>query len=210
MGGSEQNLFYENFFIGNVEHVYGGSTTNKWNNTEIGNYWDNYTGFDNDGNGIGDTPHIVDYSPLIFDYLPIVDNLAPEMTIILPTTNSVYNLDAPNFEVIIKERFLHKMWYTLDGGLNNFTFTENGTIDQGVWDALNYGQITIRFYAVDKVGYISFKDVVIVKKIQETELIPGYDLFVLFYVISIIGVSLIIISRKSYSIEGLKKSYRKI
>jgi parallel beta-helix repeat protein len=55
MGGSEHNLFYENFFIGNVEHIYGGSTTNKWNNTEIGNYWDNYTGIDADYNGIGDT-----------------------------------------------------------------------------------------------------------------------------------------------------------
>ena len=101
--------------------IRGGSTTNKWNNTEIGNYWDNYTGIDAYYNSIGDTPRIISQVPLTQDFLPIVDNLAPEMTIILPTNNSVYNLNAPNFKVIIKERFLHSMWYTLDG-LNNYTF----------------------------------------------------------------------------------------
>jgi len=205
MGGSEHNLFYENFFIGNSVHTDGGSTTNKWNNTEIGNYWDNYTGIDADYNGIGDTPHNITQSPLMQDFLPIVDNIAPEMTIILPTNNSVYNLDAPNFKVIIKERFLHSMWYTLDGGLNNYTFTENGTINQGAWDALNFGQNILRFYAVDKVGHSSYMDVVVVKKITETELISGYSLFILFCVISIIGIILIVISRKSYSLEGFKK-----
>lgn len=209
MGGSEHNLFYENFFIGNSVHTDGGSTTNKWNNTEIGNYWDNYTGTDGNNDGIGDTPHNITQSPLMQDLLPIVDNIAPEMTIILPTNNSVYNLDAPNFKVIIKERFLHKMWYTLDGGLRNYTLIENGTINQGAWDALNYGQITIRFYAVDKAGNISFKEIIIIKDLSSSELIPGYYLFVLFCVISIMGIILIVISRRSYSLEGFKKSYKK-
>ena len=208
MGGSEHNLFYENFFRGNtVEHTNGGSTTNKWNNTEIGNYWDNYTGIDADYNGIGDMPHIISQVPLTLDFLPIVDNLAPEITIVIPKNNSVYNLDAPSFIVIIKESFLHKTWYTLDGGLHNYTFIENGTINQEAWDALNFSQITIRFYAVDKVGSISFMDVIIVEKVPETELIPGYYLFMFFCVISIIGVILIVINRKSYSLEGLKKRY---
>ncbi|GAI69748.1 unnamed protein product, partial [marine sediment metagenome] len=122
---SEHNLFYENFFIGNSLHTIGGSTTNKWNNTEIGNYWDNYTGTDENNDGIGDTPHIITQSPLRQDFLPIVDNQAPDITIISPKNNSNYNVDAPNFEVIIKERFLHSMWYTLDGGLHNYTFIEN-------------------------------------------------------------------------------------
>ena len=207
LGGSEHNLFYENFFIGNNIHIDGGSTTNKWNNTEIGNYWDNYTGSDTDGDGIGDIPHIISLSPLIIDYLPIVDNNPPIITIIKPINNSKIGSLAPSFNIRVEEKYLDVMWYTLDGGLNNYTFTENGTINQGAWDAFNFGQNILRFYAVDKVGNISFMDVVVVKIIPETELIPGYYLFVLFCVISIIGVILIVISRKSYSLKGLKKSY---
>ena len=179
MGGSEHNLFYENFFIGNNIHVDGGSTTNKWNNTEIGNYWDNYTGIDGNNDGIGDTPHVISQAPLTQDFLPIVDNIAPEMTIILPTNNSVYNLDAPNFKVIINERFLHKMWYTLDGGLNNYTFSTNGTINQLAWDSLSDGPITIQFYAIDKAGNIAFKEIIIIKDLSSSELIPGYSLLII-------------------------------
>ena len=205
------NAFYLNFFINSEESHISGTIhiTNTWNTTDIGNYWDNYTGSDNDGDGIGDIPHIVDYSSLILDCLPIVDNNPPIITIIKPINNSNIGSLAPSFNIRVEEKYLDVMWYTLDGSLNNYTFTENGTINQGAWDALNYGQITIRFYAVDKIGYISFMDVVVVKKIQETELIPGYYLFVLFCVISIIGATLIVIRRKSYSLEGLKKSYKK-
>jgi parallel beta-helix repeat protein len=198
------NAFYLNFFINSEEsHVSGPHITNTWNTTDIGNYWDNYTGSDNDGDGIGDIPHIISLSPLIIDYLPIVDNDPPIITIIKPINNSKIGSLAPSFNIRVEEKYLDVMWYTLDGGLNNYTFIENGTINQGAWDALNYGQITIRFYAVDKVGYISFMDVVVVKKLPETELIPGYNLFVLFCVISIIGVILVSIRRKSYSL--LKK-----
>lgn len=196
------NKIYLNFFIDSEEiHASDIPITNTWNTTDIGNYWDNYTGFDNDGDGIGDIPHIISLSPLIIDYLPIVDNDPPIITIIKPINNSKFGSLAPSFNIRVEEKYLDVMWYTLDGGLNNCTFIENGTINQGAWDALNYGQITIRFYAVDKVGYISFMDVVVVKKIPETELIPGYHLFVLFCVISIIGIILVVIRRKSYSLE---------
>jgi len=34
--------------------------SNAWDNGFQGNYWSNYTGKDNDGDGIGDTPHLID------------------------------------------------------------------------------------------------------------------------------------------------------
>lgn len=187
MGGSEHNLFYENFFRGNNIHVDGGSTTNKWNNTEIGNYWDNYTGLDNNGDGIGDTPHIVDYSSLTLDYLPIVDNLAPVITINSPTSNQEF-ISSPSFNIRVEEKYVDAMWYTLDGGLNNFTFTENATINQNAWNSLPDGSVNLQFYATDKTGKTGYAEIVINKN---SGAIPGINLPLLL--VSIFILSLIIV-----------------
>ncbi|MFA5363724.1 MAG: NosD domain-containing protein [Candidatus Bathyarchaeia archaeon] len=60
LGAKENsNLFYLNNFINNTVQVepWGVAT---WNNTETGNYWNDYTGTDSNGDGIGDTPYIID------------------------------------------------------------------------------------------------------------------------------------------------------
>lgn len=51
------NIFEGNNFKGNLTQaaVLGGKTANR--NVWQGNYWDDYQGFDRDGDGIGDTPH---------------------------------------------------------------------------------------------------------------------------------------------------------
>ncbi len=53
------NIFKNNIIKGNIENIINDSdnikvTQNKWD----GNYWDNYQGFDRNGDGIGDTPHV--------------------------------------------------------------------------------------------------------------------------------------------------------
>ncbi len=55
---SLNNIFKGNVIKGNIESVYNDSyntkvTQNIWD----GNYWDNYEGFDKNGDGIGDTPY---------------------------------------------------------------------------------------------------------------------------------------------------------
>ena len=46
--------------MGNIEDVVNDSKRDRTQDNDIvGNYWDSYTGFDNNGDGIGDTPHKV-------------------------------------------------------------------------------------------------------------------------------------------------------
>ncbi len=53
------NIFKNNIIKGNIENVVNDSFNRKvTENIWIGNYWDNYQGFDRNNDGIGDTPHI--------------------------------------------------------------------------------------------------------------------------------------------------------
>ena len=56
--GNLNNKFYHNNFLNNDKHAYDKSI-NNWDNEAIfsGNYWDDYTGADNNDDGIGDTPY---------------------------------------------------------------------------------------------------------------------------------------------------------
>ena len=57
---SENNVIKENTILGNIEDIVNDSRGSKTNQNEIlGNYWDNYEGFDKDGDNIGDTSHKV-------------------------------------------------------------------------------------------------------------------------------------------------------
>jgi parallel beta-helix repeat protein len=66
---SSNNTFYQNNFIDNTIQIYGtidefpeseAPSANIWSYGATGNYWSNYTGADSNGDGIGDTPHIID------------------------------------------------------------------------------------------------------------------------------------------------------
>ena len=57
---SENNIIKSNKILGNIEDIINDSRGSKTDLNEIvGNYWDNYEGFDQDGDNIGDTPHKV-------------------------------------------------------------------------------------------------------------------------------------------------------
>ncbi len=70
----ELNLLYGNSFFGNKLHAYDEGTNNHWNTTDVGNYWDNYTGIDANDDLIGDTPHNIAGTAGAKDYLPIWDD----------------------------------------------------------------------------------------------------------------------------------------
>jgi len=57
---SENNIIKENIIMGNIEDIVNDSRGGKTDKNEIeNNYWDNYEGFDKNGDNIGDTPHRV-------------------------------------------------------------------------------------------------------------------------------------------------------
>jgi len=160
------NSLYKNFFLENGKHAYDGGTDNTWKSTTIGNYWDNHTGPDTTPqDGIVDEPYTyIGGSAGSVDYFPIAEDGAPSITINSLSDDDVFGSNTPSYDVTMTDNSVFEIWYTLDGGLHNYTFTElSGNIEQSAWDALSDGMITLSFYASDIPGNMGTADVSIIK-----------------------------------------------
>ena len=83
------------------------------------------------------------------------DTSAPIISIIFPLPNGVFSLDAPNYQITINELNLDTVWYSLDGGITNYTNVGlSDTFDQLAWGALSESNVTIWFYSNDTAGNI--------------------------------------------------------
>jgi parallel beta-helix repeat protein len=83
------NVFYFNNFVNisqeNVDVRLEFSFNNMWDNGEVGNFWSDYIGTDNNEDGIGDTPYIInlnnqDNYPLM---QPVIIPEFPSLTVFL-------------------------------------------------------------------------------------------------------------------------------
>jgi len=111
----EDNVFYHNNFVNNTQYVVIGYVpdSNFWNNGKKGNYWSNYNGTDDNGDGIGDTPYIIDEKNK--DYHPLMEPLEfpePEIPDTIPEfpswTPLLIMLVAVMAVAVIYRRSLHK------------------------------------------------------------------------------------------------------
>ena len=112
------------------------------------------------------------------------------INIIHPTTNEVFEI-VPFYEITITEANLDKIWYTFNSGMNKVFITElMGVMDLNLWNQLPNGYVTIRFYVNDTLGNISFNEVIVVKDTPSPPPrgIPGYNLFALIGIISLMAV----------------------
>ncbi|KYK20374.1 hypothetical protein AYK24_03800 [Thermoplasmatales archaeon SG8-52-4] len=147
---SDDNILYLNNFIDNTEQA--RDNRNIWDNGKSGNYWDDYNGTDDDGDGIGDTPYLIpggskDIYPLMY---PTV-NFAPTAPIITGPKSGkpkveyeyTFNSTDPNNDSVK---------YFIDWGDNNTEWTEYG--DSGLEISLEHtwyekGNYTIKAKAKD-------------------------------------------------------------
>jgi len=113
-GQSKNNVIYHNNFIDNPRNAYDAAG-NLWDDGASGNYWSDYTGSDDDADGIGDTSYIIpgntsyDRFPLMTPYERYPVDVAITITGAIGLTVSVKNLGAKDI--------LHLDWeFHLTGG----------------------------------------------------------------------------------------------
>ena len=101
---SNSNIIYLNNLISNGRNVYSSRSRNVWNSTEkityvykgetytnyLGNYFDDYTGEDENGDGIGDAPYGEDQHPLMLPFENYVKGRPPRIKMYAPKTGYLY------------------------------------------------------------------------------------------------------------------------
>jgi len=120
------------------------------------------------------------------------DLIAPIITINAPQFGTVFTDFSPLYSISIEETNLASYWYSLDGGTTNNTITAlSGAISESAWNALPNGHVTLTLYARDEGGNIGQNSVLITKNSTEEPapppVIPGYDLYLLIGMISVIS-----------------------
>ncbi|MCW7074613.1 MAG: right-handed parallel beta-helix repeat-containing protein [Candidatus Methanospirare jalkutatii] len=99
---SNNNIIYMNNFINNTCNAFSNGS-NIWNSTEtitytykgktftnyLGNYWDDYTGSDANGDGIGDTPYSIDEDK---DNYPLIERFE---NYFMPTPAKIFDTGRP-------------------------------------------------------------------------------------------------------------------
>ncbi|AKB24574.1 hypothetical protein MSMTP_1105 [Methanosarcina sp. MTP4] len=164
---AKNSTIYNNYFD-NTEpsDVFSAASGTVWNITPTigtniiggpwiaGNYWEDYTGVDSDGDGLGDTlvPYTADgeiqeagdYHPLLDTFVP--DSIAPVLHIISPEEGKEYIPQYLRLEVFSPDPDAAYWWYSLNGA-ENVSFVPNSTLTD-----LPLGENNLTVYLNDTSG----------------------------------------------------------
>jgi len=159
---SIDNRFYHNNFIGNSNNAHDECSNNSWDNgySAGGNYWDDYTGEDDNGDGYGDTPYEIpggdsqDNYPLMHPYY-ISENLYPYPPLIYGPTNGESG-EEYEYTFLSLDPDDDYVYYFIDWGDGSYTdwfgpYSSGEEIARShTWD--DRGEYTIRAKAKDIYG----------------------------------------------------------
>ncbi len=208
------NLKWYTLNDGNLTYIFSNSTgtinQSAWESVPEGNV--NITFYANDLAGSSS-----------FEVLTLTKDISPPQINVISPKNGVYcNITAPNFTVRIDDLNLASMWYTIDNGIHNISFSTNFTINQAPWETIwnassHNGVIIIRIYAKDHAENLNFEDISLIKFAPNEEnendespvdnAILGYELTILFSVI--LGTSLILIKKLKSNRKFIRKKFTK-
>jgi len=154
----DNQIHHNNFVNNSIYNAFDKTNTNKWDDGEFGNYWDDYTGEDNDGDGIGDTPYII--RGYCMDHYPSINpismkNIRPDKPIVIGETTGIQNV-AYTFSAITYDPDFDFVFYKFDWGDNTtsewlgpFAYNISGTASH-IWR--NNGSYNVRVIAKDIKG----------------------------------------------------------
>ncbi len=98
-------------------------------------------------------------------HVTITDLVSPIIEVNPSSNNDLFGKRAPDLYLEITEPNYNNTWYTLDGGITNFTCTTNLTIDQESWDKYGNGTVDILIFSKDDYGNIGFLNYTVRKDI---------------------------------------------
>jgi parallel beta-helix repeat protein len=186
------NSIYNNNFTGNLVNAGDNGTINMWDNGTVGNYWDDYSGADDNDDGIGDTPYAdiggkvgaQDNFPIWWD--------PPRFSIISPIDNQTLGSNAPSFVIEIEAGVPDSMWYTLGTSPAKHFFTTNSSISQAAWEAISSDTITITFFVNDSAGLIASDEVIVrMDRTSPSPTVSGFHVLIVSMTViaSLVGVA---------------------